>query len=84
MSRDNPGEDLFRAHLYLDRDDMQWFKDMFEGKIGLSKAIRTIMRDYRKRIEAQAGASAKRIVMPADLQAELVASATADRGDEND
>lgn len=77
MSRDNPGEDLFRAHLYLDKDDMQWFKDMFEGRIGLSRAIRTIMRDYRKRIEATSQGKAV-APMPADLKAELIANAQED------
>ena len=80
MSRENPGEDLGRFHLYLDKDDTEWYKSFFGNTVGLSKAIRGVLRDYRLRIEAQAAQGAKRVEMPADLKGELMATISKDTG----
>lgn len=80
MSRENPGEDLTRVHLYLDKDDTEWYKLMFGENVGLSKAIRAVLRDYRKKIEAQAGQKAKRVEMPQSLKDEILLIAASDQG----
>lgn len=78
MSRENPGEELSRQHLYLDAEDVQWFKEVFGNSMGLSKAVRVVMRSYRQKIEASAGQSAKRVELPADLEAEILQRAAED------
>lgn len=61
-----------RLHLYLDAEDVQWYRDTFGETLGLSKAIRTVMRSYRRSIEAQAAPRAQRVnqITP-DLMAEI-------------
>lgn len=71
MSRDNPGEDLERMHLYLDKDDMAWYKETFGRTTGLSKAVRSILRSYRKMILQQAGQTHKRVEPSVDIKAEI-------------
>lgn len=78
MSRDNPGDELDRYHLYLDKEDMAWFKETFGQTTGLSKAIRAILRSYRKRIESTAAQGHKRVEMSSELQAEVLAIAAED------
>lgn len=71
MSRDNPGEELTKVHLYLDKEDLEWYKTMYGERIGLSKSIRVVMRDYRKRVEAQAQQHHKSVAPKAQLPEDL-------------
>lgn len=48
-----------RYHLYLDKEDVDWFKQVFDRDIGFSKAIRLLMKAYRRNIEAQTDAQRK-------------------------
>lgn len=78
MSRENPKDTLRKMHLYLDADDMEWYKETFGQTTGLSKAVRAILRSYRNRIAAQTGQQARRVEMPQALQDEVVALALQD------
>lgn len=80
MSRDNPGEDLCKVHLYLDKDDLEWYKTIFQAKIGLSKSVRTVMRSYRNAIEAQSGQAARRVEAPPAIMEEIMEMAERDQG----
>lgn len=40
-----------RYHIWLDKDDAEWFKGMFHGDLGFSAAIREVMRSYRRGLE---------------------------------
>lgn len=56
MSGDYP-----RFHLYLDKDDVQWYQDYFGKDMGLSQSIRAVMRAFRQQLEATAGQDAKHV-----------------------
>ena len=53
--RKTPEEGLIRVHLYLHPEDTEWYKVMFGGAggLGFSRAIREVMRNYRRGIEAK-------------------------------
>lgn len=45
-----------RYHIWLDKDDAQWYMDTFGGDMGFSKSIREVMKSYRRGIEAKIAA----------------------------
>jgi hypothetical protein len=53
-------DDLVRRHIWVSADDWAWFEETFEGKLGISEAIRLVMRKYRQGIEAKVGSVAVR------------------------
>lgn len=43
-----------RAHVWLFADDIRWLNETYGHSIGMTKAVRTIVRGFRQRVEAQA------------------------------
>lgn len=60
MSRKNQ-VDLVRRHVYMDDEQWEKLKFYFEGNIGISAAIRTILKSYLAKLDAKANANAKPI-----------------------
>lgn len=52
-------DDPKRYHIYLDKDDTEWLREIFGEHMKLSAAIRAVIRAYRKTIEARVAASNK-------------------------
>jgi hypothetical protein len=46
-------EELARCHMWLFADDIVWLKARCEHSIGVSEAVRTLVRAYRQRVEAK-------------------------------
>lgn len=44
-------EPLTRAHVWLFTDDLQWLKERYSDNAGVSKALRSLIRGFRKRVE---------------------------------
>lgn len=51
-------EAVSRHHVWLFDDDWQWLLDYYQSKMGVSRAIRVIIRNYRRNLEARAAAEA--------------------------
>lgn len=52
-------EDMHRRHVWIADDDWDWLGELYRKNIGISGAIRLMIKDYRKRIEAKAAAQAR-------------------------
>lgn len=52
--------DRTRRHIWVDDDDWDWVCSTFEGKLTPSAAVRTILKKFRKGIEARAEQRARR------------------------
>lgn len=52
-------EEVVRKHLWVYEDDWAWLEAMYGQNVGVSKAVRTIIRQFRKQAEAKASAVAK-------------------------
>lgn len=63
-------EAVERTHIHLFSSDIQWLKATFGASTGYSKAIRTIVRAYRKGIEAQAGEAARSLELGVEVDLE--------------
>ena len=48
-------EPLKREHVWLYRDDADWIRDRYGDSIGVAKAIRNIVRGFRRKVEDKAG-----------------------------
>lgn len=46
-------EPTLRVHLLLYESDVEWLHAIFGRNIGVSPAVRQMVRDYRRRIEAK-------------------------------
>lgn len=53
-------ENCVRKHIFVDIDDWQWFEEKFGESLGTSRAIRLVMRKYRKALEARVAEVAER------------------------
>lgn len=71
-----------RVHLYLDSDDMDWYRATFKDSLGLSKAVRAVLKSYRKRIEAQAALRERSTLRGEDLAEEVVELAKGPRAED--
>lgn len=54
MSHPREGEEQIRVHLWVFKDDHEWLKMVYGNSMGVSKAVRTILRKYRQGIEEKA------------------------------
>lgn len=45
-----------RYHLYLDPDVVEWYMATFGGDLGLSRAIREVMKSYKSMVESKLAA----------------------------
>jgi len=54
MAKNDDDEKLLRKHIIIYEDDWNWIKEVFGDKVGISKAIRTMVRSYRRQIEEKA------------------------------
>jgi hypothetical protein len=77
MTSRRDGEPRTRRHIWIDDDDWQWITSRWGSRdsIGVSKAIRLIIKTFRRNAEAAAGASAKRPQV--DISAEVDAAVAA-------
>ena len=57
----NPAEELTRVHVWILKDDKEAIDTMFGNSIGFSKAIRTIVHQYVRQIQAKAATQAKTV-----------------------
>lgn len=83
MTKDLDEEGKKRYHIWLDEVDAQWLRDTFGRSLGYSKAIRLIIKSYRKNIEAKAKAQAKRAgeitdELTADIRRSVGGTSTSD------
>lgn len=46
-------EPSVRTHLWLFKSDLEWLQDTYGHNIGVSQAVRKLVRAYRRRIEAR-------------------------------
>lgn len=46
-------EDLVRVHILVFKEDWEKWKALFGDTLGPSKAMRIVLRDYLKRLEAE-------------------------------
>lgn len=53
-------EPLIRKHIFFSPDDWEWLTATYGETIGPSRAIRLIIRQFRKNVEAKASAQAQR------------------------
>lgn len=44
-------EEIERIHVLVYKRDADWYRARFESTIGVSKAVRDILRNYRSRVE---------------------------------
>lgn len=51
---------LVRAHVWLFADDLEWLKDRYEDKTGVSKALRQLISAFRKKVDAKVEAEMDR------------------------
>lgn len=65
-----PNRGRTRRHIWVDDDDWQWVCSTFEGKLTPSAAVRTILKKFRKGIEARAEAGARRPPVDAAVHVE--------------
>lgn len=49
-------QNCIRQHIWVDKDDAEWYKQTFGRELGYSKSIRLVMKSYRQGIEAQIAA----------------------------
>jgi hypothetical protein len=61
---------LKRIHMVIYEDDDAWYAQHFGGTTGKSKAMRTILRNYRKMIEAKVQLQAKAL-NPDEVMADM-------------
>lgn len=61
------GDDLIRTHLWMNKADLEWIDAMFGDRLGRSAAVRTIIRTYRKAIEARGLQQASRLHVDVEL-----------------
>ena len=45
---------ITRAHVWLFIDDLRWLRETYGGTIGVAKAVRTIVRAFRLKVEDKA------------------------------
>lgn len=45
---------ITRAHVWLFVDDLNWLRETYGGTIGIARAVRTIVRAFRQKVEAKA------------------------------
>lgn len=65
-----------RFHIWLDKEDAEWYKQMFGTEMGFSRAIRTVMKSYRKAIEAQVAHKIQGKRLTDDERDEILAGVT--------
>ena len=53
-----------RTHVWLFSDDLEWLRDTYGDKIGVNKAVRSIVRAFRQKVEAKAQAQIDNIPEP--------------------
>lgn len=62
-------EDLTRVHIWLKTDDVAKLHQYFDDTLGFSNAVRTMVSQYIRRLEAKAGEKAKSIqINPSDME----------------
>jgi hypothetical protein len=61
-------EKVVRKHLHVYEDDWTWLEATFGESIGISKAVRTIIRKFRQQAEAK---GAQTVAKPLDTTVEL-------------
>lgn len=58
-------EDTCRKHIWVFQSDWEWLEGHFGSTVGISRAIRHIIRTFRKQMEAKALTNAQHLA-PAD------------------
>jgi hypothetical protein len=48
-------ERLVRLHVWVYADDAEWLKDRFSSKTGVAKALRELVRSFRRKVEEKMG-----------------------------
>ena len=56
MPRLNDG---IRVHIWMEREDKDWYMARFGSKLGFSRAIQTVLSAWRKQMEAKAQATGR-------------------------
>lgn len=56
MAKSSEEESLVRKHILIAEDDWEWLTHTYGENVGVSKAIRTMVRTYRKQIEEKINA----------------------------
>jgi hypothetical protein len=56
MPRTIDSERSTRAHVFIYESDAEWLRQVFGNTIGVSKAVRELVRAYRRKVEAKAAA----------------------------
>lgn len=57
-------EPLKRIHLWLYESDVDKLQSLFKNSMGMSRAVRTIVRKFIKQIEAASAQESKTIQLP--------------------
>lgn len=57
MPRNNDPEPSVRLHLWVFESDLEWLRETYAHNIGVSQAVRKLIRAYRRRVETKVAAS---------------------------
>jgi hypothetical protein len=70
------GRAMTRRHVWIDDADWEWITETFGSNLGTSKAIRMMIKTFRRGVESRAGQGARRPQIDASAQAEIEALAS--------